>query len=143
MSKVMYRCIVVVSMSAVVLIALSAVDARAGVVAFCTANPGTCAAIAKAIADKVAKSGEGICIKLSTECTGKLHGGAKRVCHTVRNKVRNFANNPSDGRAEDLIKNTGSDRTACMASSLMGCENWLSFLEAYGYETSFRYACWE
>jgi hypothetical protein len=117
--------------------------AQTGVVEFCSSNPGTCAAIAKSILDYVATTQEWECAKLSTECVGYVHGGAKSKCHTLKNKIRNFGNEPTASRAREILDETGSDRTACMASNIMGCDNWLAFLNAHGYQGDFRYGCWE
>jgi|APTNR8051073442_1049403.scaffolds.fasta_scaffold06532_6 hypothetical protein len=117
--------------------------AQTGAVEFCSSNPGTCATIAKSILNYVANTQEFECFKLSTECVGYIHGGAKSKCHTLKNKIRNFSSEPTASNAKEILDVTGSDSTACMASNIMGCDNWITFLDAHGYQNDFRYACWE
>jgi hypothetical protein len=139
----MYRIWVLLLCSSILVSSPGVVVAQTGVVEFCSSNPGTCATIAKKIADALTRTQEWKCAKLSTECTGKVSGGARSKCHTLMNKIRNFADTPTASRAKDILDQTGSDRTACMASVIMECETWLDFLEAHGYQGSDRYDCWE
>jgi hypothetical protein len=113
---------------------------------YCASNPGTCVAIGQAALDlghAALNGGDGTCWKLGGRCNGRWDNGAKDMCLKVRNKVKGFARDPSDARLEALMKVTGSKRSSCVASVLIGCRPWGQTLDAAGIgKGSYRRRCY-
>lgn len=96
------------------------------------ANTAACAVTAEAIGDYLRTTTEVAAWEISISCNG---GDASKSAHdayiTIRNKARNWANEPYKlDRMQDLAKHTGSGRTMCMFNSIVGATNCKAFLDA-------------
>jgi hypothetical protein len=125
-----FKVLVVACVATTVLSAASTRPAQAQVIEFCEANPGTCATIAREIWNYLQANSTTVkCAKLTASCARVDRGGIN-MCNRVNMKVRHFVETPDDYHAKEVMRNTGSDRSTCVARKLMGCKAWTDFLDS-------------